>query len=238
MFWTESNQYIITHNTRPSPESMPCEDCHSRKQSGSFSSLVSADGVLGEGNVKEVVQLPDRRLVDEGIVVLDMPYMKVDDTGRVTENVGDILYTSKLDSSMTILKNSTARAVTGEFKPIKSAELIGVAANFGLALQQDLPSVDSFMYATLKGKAAVRKNLALAIDGGGVNELTFTSYRVEVGLIPGAGVDAAKDLLNRNSLGSLSSDVFVIDISNKSKGRVENVGDRPLLVMMPYRGLP
>ena len=94
---------------------MPCGDCHARKQDGSFSSLVSVSGVLGKENVKEVTQLPTKRLVDEGIVVLDLKYMKVDADGKVTENVSDILYDTKVDPFMTLLRNSSAPEVVGSY---------------------------------------------------------------------------------------------------------------------------
>jgi len=113
MVWTESNEYIISHNTRPATASVPCQDCHSKKQNGSFSALLSKQGLFGGGYVKEVTRLVDRRLVDEGIVELELPYMKMDENGVVTESVADILAVTRVDPFMTILKASSARDAMG-----------------------------------------------------------------------------------------------------------------------------
>ncbi len=103
MVWTESNFYVMSHNTRLAVDSVQCEECHNRKQSGSFSALISPQGIFGEANIKQVTALPDRRLVDEGIVQLDKSYMKIDDAGVVTENISDILYDSKINPAMSVL---------------------------------------------------------------------------------------------------------------------------------------
>lgn len=104
MVVSEINHYVLSHGTKPAVKALQCEQCHAQKQSGAFSSLISPAGVLGaEGNVVEVTTLPDKRLVDDGIVVLDYPYMKVDTDGKVTANVADILYYSGINPSLSRL---------------------------------------------------------------------------------------------------------------------------------------
>lgn len=104
MVISEINQYVLSHGTKPSTQSLQCEQCHEKKQDGSYSSLVSPDGLFGaKGNVVEVTTLPDKRLVDDGIVVLDYPYMKISADGTVTENVDDILYYSGQNPSLSRL---------------------------------------------------------------------------------------------------------------------------------------
>ncbi|MCG8428403.1 MAG: hypothetical protein MI754_13695, partial [Chromatiales bacterium] len=91
LVWTEINNYLMSHNTRPAVSSVQCGDCHNQKQNGTYSSFISSDGILGQSNQREITQLIDKRLVDEGLVILEMPYMQVDAEGTVTENVSDIL---------------------------------------------------------------------------------------------------------------------------------------------------
>lgn len=115
MVVSEINHYVLSHGTKPAVKALQCEQCHEQKQNGAFSALISPNGVFGEeGNQIVVTELPDRRLVDEGIVVLDYPYMKLADDGTVTENVSDILYYSGINPSLSRLnlqaKSSSANA--------------------------------------------------------------------------------------------------------------------------------
>ena len=114
--WIESNEYIMSHNVRSSTDSVQCAECHAKKQSGAFSSLISPDSIFGANSVKTVTQVPDKRLVDEGYIVLGLDYFKVDEQGVVTENVEDILYSTKVNPFMSILKASSATVNNGQFK--------------------------------------------------------------------------------------------------------------------------
>ena len=99
LYQSEANEYIISHNTRSSPDSVPCGDCHERKQSGAFSSLVSPNGIFGnkEMEVKGRSNIPDPRLVQEGHIILDMKYTKMKENGDLVQNVSDILFETKID---------------------------------------------------------------------------------------------------------------------------------------------
>ena len=114
--WIESNEYIMSHNVRSATDSVQCNECHNKKQSGAFSSLISPDGILGTKRVKKVTELPDKRLVDEGYIVLGLDYFRVDAQGVVTENIDDILYSTKINPFMSILKASKAIVNNGYFK--------------------------------------------------------------------------------------------------------------------------
>ncbi|HHH39830.1 MAG TPA: cytochrome C, partial [Sedimenticola sp.] len=164
--WTEINNYLMSHNTRPATSALQCDDCHSRKQNGSISSFLSPDGLLGEGNVREVTELIDRRLVDEGLVVLDLPYMKVDDKGRVTENVSDILYHSLVNPSMTRLNAEIA--VTQRGTAVKKSlreglGQLGIRDRKGIeAVTNAIPGADAmYLYQPNYGVAPVRSAAVL-----------------------------------------------------------------------------
>ncbi len=205
MMWSESNEYIISHNTRPSPDAVQCEECHERKQSGAFSSLVSPLGIMGKANEKKVTTIPDNRLVKEGIITIELPYMKLKENGDITENVDDILYETKIDPFMTLLKNSSASEVIGEFRKIDKADLLS-AAGSGLAvlMSPDLPSANAFFFQINKGDFTLR-NMAAVIDGNTVNNILFPTYRGALGIVVGAEA-AAQGILDARSYGQLRSE--------------------------------
>jgi len=243
MVWTESNEYVISHNTRPSPESMPCGDCHAKKQSGSFSSLLSVDGVLGEANSKEVTTLPDSRLVDEGIVILDLEYMKIDAEGSVTENVSDILFATKVDPFMTLLQKKGIDTL---------AESIGSfaedAANAAVFTELGLNEADKTKLAARlqSGRAFVFKanatnkdmhGLAVIADAdSSVNTKVLPSYRVMLGKLNDKGIVAAKEVLNASDLGNLSSSVIYFRAHDDQRKLVNTMTGGDVLLKVPYQG--
>ena len=232
MFWISSNDYIISHNTRPAVASVQCEDCHHRKQDDSFSSLVSTDGLFGEENIKEVSELPDKRLVDEGIVVLGMPYMKVDDSGKITMNVADILTESKIDPSMTILKSASATIATGS--PVRLA----VDAAISKAGYSDPAQVagrfggsELFLYRPNYGDAMLRQ-VALLSDTTPQVELVFPNYQMQVAIAARAVTDSAAGA----GFGGLASPAFGLEASDKGGRPVSSFAATPLILKLPYDG--
>ncbi|RLA22083.1 MAG: cytochrome C, partial [Gammaproteobacteria bacterium] len=232
---TESNEYIISHNTRPSPDSVQCEECHERKQSGAFSALVSPKGIMGKANVKTIRTIPDARLVAEGHYILDLPYMQIQDNGDVTINVDDILYATKIDPFMTILKNSSATEVTGEFRKIDTASLIRAAGpKLGALMSLDLPSANTFFFQVNKGKFTLR-DMAAAIDGNTVNDILFPTYRGALGLVAGAE-DVAQGILDARNYGQLKSDVFYFNVLDSAKKHVQSFNGASMFIMASYKG--
>ena len=230
---TESNAYIISHNARPSPSSLQCGECHNRKQSGAFSSLVSTNGLFGENNTKTVVQLPDRRLVDEGIIVFDLPYMQMDETGKVTESVADILYVTKIDPSMTALRSATAPVAAGVLKRMSLADGLDAA---GLDSSNDnvtthFTSDEIYLYKANYGNSAVRA-VALIPEVNGQTELVFPSYRMQVALADNHVASAAENA----ELGELSSRVFSLEAIDKNSHEVTRFSGSRVMVKLPYEG--
>ena len=157
---TESNEYIITHQTKTSPEALKCEDCHTRKQDGAYSSLVSDTGLLGKGNVATVIQLPDRRLVDEGIFELGQPYFKVDGTGLVTENAADVLSFTLADPAMSLFRASSAKDFAGEWKTLAVDAALSRMGIVDAAQQQQLKtnlgSKQVFLFDVMHGDKGLK----------------------------------------------------------------------------------
>ncbi len=233
--WTESNEYIISHNTRPSPDSVQCEECHSRKQSGAFSSLVSPEGIMGKANVKIVTTLPDNRLVEEGIITIDLPYMKLQPNGDITQNVDDILYETKIDPFMTLLKNSSASEIIGEFqKRDREQILTAVGPTLRALMEPDLSSPDTFLFLINKGDVTLR-NMAAAIDGNTVNSILFPTYRGALGLLKGSEA-AAQGILDARGYGQLRSNVFYFEVRDSAKNHVSSFNGASMFVKAVYKG--
>ncbi len=229
LVWTESNEYIMSHNTRPAVSSVQCADCHSKKQDGSFSSLVATDGIFGEANSRIVTTLPDRSLVDEGIVILDLDYMKVNDDGSVTQNTSDVLYSTKVDPFMTILRASSAKISEGALSKVNKVDAIAqlnVTDKTAEILTSHFNTVELFELAQKQGHKDLRA-IRLLVNG---NATQFADYRIEVHIaehINSAASDAG--------LGELKSPLYQITARDKQRRAVESFQDA-VLVKMPYQG--
>lgn len=235
LVWSESNEYIISHNTRPSPDSVQCEECHERKQSGAFSALVSPNGIMGAANEKLVTTIPDNRLVEEGIITIELPYMKLQPNGDITENVEDILYETKIDPFMTLLKNSSASEIIGRFRPINTASLLGsVGSGLSTLMAPELSSENSFFFQVNKGDFTLR-NMAAVIDGNTVNNILFPTYSGALGMINGAE-PAVQDLLNARGYGQLRSDVFYFHILDSTRQDVPSFNGASMFIKVAYKG--
>ncbi len=238
LVWISSNSYVLSHNVRPSTESMPCVECHTRKQSGAWSSLVSASGKLGEANTKEVTTLPDKRLVDEGIVKLGLDYMKIDDAGVVTMNVGDILYSTKVDSFMTILKSSSAQVVEGEWKITKNVDVAldsaGLHGDFRIKASQQLAGDEIGYIQNSKGDPSIRKSTVFVNLDDPINNAIMPKTRVRM-LVRKRTVDVA-NWVRDNGFGELASDTIYFGLSNPDKSAIPFLPSEPVLIKMPYWG--
>ena len=231
MVWTESNQYLMSHNTRPAVDSVQCEQCHNVKQDGSFSALLSPTGLFGEGNVKEITQLVDPRLVDEGLVIFDYPYMKADETGKVTENVSDILYASRINPSMSILNSSIVDVDAGEFRAMLADEAFTASGIDAAVASVLFPGNEVFAYQARYGSSAIR-GVSLMVENNGQTELMFPSYRVQVSL---SSLDVMAGISDAG-LGGLVSDSYSLQITDSNANPVSNFSGARVLVKLPYKG--
>ena len=232
LVWTESNQYLMSHNTRPAVSSVQCEDCHNTKQDGSFSALLSPTGLFGEENRKDITQLVDPRLVDEGLVIFDYPYMVADASGMVTENVSDILYASRINPSMSILNAAIADVESGVFKRMSAAAAITAADITDSTLAATLfPGGDVFNYKTQYGSSAIRA-VSLMLEGNGQTELVVPGYRAQIAL---SNLDVLATITDAD-LGGLVSDAYSLQVTDSNSNQVTNFSTNRLLVKMPYAG--
>jgi len=235
LVWTEVNAYLLSHNTRPAVSSVQCEECHERKQDGSFSSLLSPDGLLGENNVKTVTTLVDPRLITEGVVELDLPYMQVDDAGVVTENAADILYATSMDPSMSILKSASADVAAGILRRMTTSAGVDASGVTDTADAEILKALfttgEVFLFRSNHGNANIRA-VAMLSEVNGQTELLFPSYRVQVAI----GGDDVTTSASNAGLGDLLSDVFSLEARDSNSNVVDNFGGNRVLVKLPYDG--
>jgi len=233
--WTESNQYLMSHNTRPAVSSVQCSECHSKKQDGSFSTLLSPEGLFGEANRKSVTTLVDPRLLDEGLVILDMPYMKADEAGEITVNVADILYQTLIDPSMTVLRSARARQVSGLMLRKSVANVIddGIVASTEDAqkLQDLFGNGEIFVYRPNYGDASLRSTALLA-EINGQSGLLYPSYRFEIAL----AADSSIRQLENAGQGALVSPVISLLARDHNSQAVTRFDSARLLVKLPYNG--
>ncbi|MDH3973063.1 MAG: cytochrome C [Deltaproteobacteria bacterium] len=240
LVWTESNQYVISHNTRPGVSSVQCSECHPYKGDGTtISALISTDGLLGAGNVKTVTQLVDKRLVDEGIVLFDLPYMKVDEAGKVTENVSDVLYASKINPSMTRFNAEIATAAELEAREIGDAEAFGTSGIYNMdevsALKASYLTVtDVFLFKPNYGDEAVRKIAIIAeqFNDGGLSDFIFSSARMEIAISDETISNSASDA----GFGGLLAEVYSIDLLNSQGDDITTFNNEYIVIKLPYRG--
>lgn len=254
LVWTESNDYLITHNTKPSVLTMPCDDCHERKSNGSVSSLIAPNGVLGEKNKRVVASMMDAtaypRLVDEGVVKLDMPYFQVSGDGKIVENVSDILYETKIEPFLTALRVTSQTLGAGDFKLVGNGEAIqtmgidgeaaAVAALSGLSKQK------AFLFNQKMGGDEI-KRLALLVGYDDASKGIVPNYRVEASvrnwMTLGRRVNRKKVSLNADYAfkqgklkGTISSSVFSFALRDRQRRAVRALGGGKLMLKLPYIG--
>ena len=232
MVLTESNQYILNHNTRPGPESLQCADCHARKQNGAFSALIADDSVLGSSNAMEIFSLPDARLISEGIVELDRDYMKADANGVVSINVADILYSTRINPSLSVLNADIAPVMSGKLDRqsiAQAAELAGISKPEHVDMLKQQSGNDLFVFKPVYGNPAIRK-VALMPMVNSQTELVFPSYRFSISLAGNEIVNAAANA----GFGGLNAPVFSLQARDTNGEPVNNFGNASVLVKLPY----
>jgi len=236
--WTEINHYLMSHNTRPSTEALECESCHKRKQNGVISSLVAPDSILGSGNVKEVTTLPDPRMVEDGLVILDLPYMKVDEEGNVTETVEDILYYTLVNPSMTRLNNEIAPSQRGQARRVTAIKAMNTAGIWNekhrKLVMNELGGEDSYIFRPNYGVAPIR-NISVITASDFVLDMIMPYTNFRASLVEDAAVaDAAGKAADKKT--RLASDVLAVEVINNEGDVISNLLDVDMLVVLPYRG--
>ncbi|BCG66046.1 MAG: hypothetical protein methR_P3922 [Methyloprofundus sp.] len=234
LVWSESNEYVISHNTRAAKDAMPCLECHARTPSGTVSQLIDDQGTLGTKNSKTLTIISDQRLVDEGIITIGLSYTKLQ-SGALSQNVADILQVTKADPFMSLLKNSSASEIIGEFTKISTNALFqAIGSEFSSLVSSELTEANSFFFGSNKGAVNLR-SMGAIVSGGAVNDIILPTYRAALGILNGAE-SSVQDYLNTHAYGQLRSRVFYLNILDDSKKPVTAFNGKTMLVSVAYKG--
>ncbi len=234
LVWGASNFYVLSHNTRPATESVQCEECHEKTARGAFSSLVASAGVMGASNVKTVAELSDKRLIDEGIVEMAFPSMKVSDEGVITENTEDVLYYSAINPSLSLLGTAVAPVDAG-YMALSDGRSgltgLGLSAEEVTQLMGLMPASPSiYLFKPRYGDPMVR-TVALMSEKNTQADLVLPGYRFLIALEGDATVESA------SQSGKLTlSNVYRIEAKNGDGGNVDQFPGTPLFIKLPWSG--
>ena len=211
MVWTESNDYLISHNTRPVAQTMPCIDCHDRKSNGSINPLVSETKILGEENVRVVSELSDGsypQLIKEGIVKLGLTYLMVSTDGKIIEHVDEVLYDTKLNPFTSILQSNQVNVLSGEFATVTRGEISGAFPNSESSAATKLSAQLTKQVLVLKNALTGDKvkTLWLMANYSNFSKTVFSNYRFMISAMNWSSTVSKKT--PSFSVGTLGSNVF------------------------------
>lgn len=238
MIWTETNEYLISHNTRPVADTMPCTDCHDRKRNGSINSAVT--GILGEQNERVVAELNDKtaylKLIKEGVVKLAMPYFKLSDEGKIIENIDDVLYETKLNPFTTQLQSNKVNALTGEFQVIARDEILkGLDAQVKTTLTSQLTRKAFVFKNNFTGDKV--KNIWFAANYTNANKNNLSNYRFEIIASDWTAFNfAGGKKVGKLAQGEVSSSVFYFGSRCLNPDLICSLGKEKLFIKLPYDG--
>lgn len=185
MIWTESNDYLISHNTRPVSQTMPCIDCHDRKSNGSINPLVSETKILGEENIRIVSELSDGsypQLIKEGIVKLGLSYLMVSTDGKIIEHVDEVLYDTKLNPFMSMLQSNQVNVLSGEVRAVPRGDITSVFTSSESSTATKLSGQLTKQVLVLKNALTGDKvkNLWLMANYSNFSQTVLSNYRFAI----------------------------------------------------------
>ncbi|MGI9212019.1 MAG: cytochrome C [Methylococcaceae bacterium] len=235
LIYTETNEYILNHQTRPAKESVPCGDCHEKDTRGVYRAAVSDDGIFGRNKLLPIGSVPDRRLVDEGIFVLGKPYYQIDSAGTIKESVAAVLEASAINPSMSILNAENTREIIGYFKTADYADgtqYARISSSTAEKISKKLNSSHWLVFNSEVGEASLSK-AAMIMPGDADRETRMRSVKVtmksrasnkaDVGCAANLGVNEIKD-------------VYTLTFQNQSRKVVANPSKGDILIKLPYTG--
>lgn len=252
LVWTESNDYLLSHNTKTSKATMPCDDCHSRS-AGKVSSALTSTGVLGNKNLRVVASMADKtayqRLVDEGLVKLDMAYYEIDSNGRIVENVKVIVAETAIEPFTSALRAQSQPVTAGEFRQIDEAELNAVLENDSAAINaaKSLSEPKSFLFRNRIAGDKV-KDVALVLGYDKTTSGLLPNYRLELAArnwtsmtqrVSAKKVKAIKNTTIKQGklAGTTSSSLFDLQLTDALKQPASLPSGHKILLKLPYTGI-
>lgn len=252
MIWTESNEYLLSHNSRKAISAMPCDDCHTRQPNGRVNSPLADDLIYGKNNVRVVSKITDatayERLVKEGVVRLEMPYFEISKDGAIVENISDVLFSTEVDPFTSVLRLTAKEFTSGEFRESSKSEALTAA---GLDAQADT-TIFTAVSSKLGAKVYLFNNkiagktvnkMAVMLDYTNASKNIVPNYRLEVALSDWSNYSLTPPATKIKKLsavvkqGAVKSYVFNFILQNQQKQGVETLGASKLVLKLPYSGI-
>lgn len=264
LVWAEANSYQLSHGTSPSNEAMACADCHQRKQSGAFSALIAPTSVLGDQGPKNLIDfallkgivkdaeghsvqgppdmnwsIPEQRLLDEGHIRFDAPYLKRDPaTGHITARTGDVLYATKIDPFLTLAKNSSATHVFGDLRASTVKTVLGDIKLADDAFRKDLEAnagqLPVYYFNTSHGVSDLSE-AAVMVGGGKMADLLFPQYKLTLDVYADLPQNLVTTLESKVAGSKLKSSAYWFNAKDRQGNPVTQFTSS-IYVKMPYKG--
>ncbi len=248
MILTESNDYLISHNTRLAKDSIPCSHCHTPDSSGKYSNRIVVTSVIGSKKDRLVSQLGGTnaysRLLNEGVVKLDMPYYAVKTDGKVVDNAVEILSETELDPFTSALRLNSTNRISGKFR--LESKLSAMAA---LNLPSNDPALnllsnEVFLFNTKIAGRSV-KNLSVAVNLNAGNRFNVPGYQIQASADPWTSFalstsktihQGGKNKTNKVPQGKVVSKLFSYQMRDKDNNEFNTISGSSFLVKIPYEG--
>ncbi|MCX7098595.1 MAG: cytochrome C [Methylococcales bacterium] len=248
LIWTESNEYLISHNSRVATKAMICDECHARKANGSVSSLVEPDRILGKKNSRVVSKIADAtayaRLLKEGVLKLEIPYFEISTDGAIVENVDNILYETKMNPFTSALMLNDRQVTAGEFREVVKGDALkaaGLVDTPAFSTTSEKLAAKVFLFNNIISGDKVNK-VAIMLDATAASRTIVPNYRLEVALSDWSSYSLTspttppKKKTYAIAKGSVTSQVFAFSLKNQQQQAVTTLGASKFLIKLPYSG--
>ena len=246
---TESNEYLLSHNTRSAKAVMICDDCHERNSDGKVDNEVIKE--LGSDNISVVSQLVDTtayaRLIKEGVVKLEMPYFELSKTGAVVENAKNVRNKTEDNPFTSVLMLNYQEIVTGEFRELGKGDAL---AALNISSQTDVAGFSAisakmaakmFVFnSVIAGKKASR--LAVMLNDTSASKTLVPNYRLEGILRDWSqfSLKPPRKKFKKQSLkvtqGRVVSPLVSFNLQDRLRNPAESIGDNKFIIKLPYSG--
>ena len=160
--------------------------------------------------------------------------MKVDARGVILVNVSDILYSTRINPSLSILNADIASEMSGKVNRHNIAEaaaLAGISKPEHIDIITQQSGSELFVFAPIYGDPAIRK-VALMPMVNSQTELVFPTYMFRIALADNDAVNAAANA----GFGGLNAPVFTLQATDTNGDDVSSFGNANVLVKLPYTG--
>lgn len=259
LVWTESNEYLLAHNTKAAKATMPCDDCHKRegitpsKPRGTVTSRLQDELIFGVKKIRVIAGMTEtdgyQKLVDEGVVKLDMPYYSINGKGQIVDDAKSINDETESDPFLSALRTPSQNVMSGEFRVVTADEVAKALLDDTAAIEAaaTLYNQKAFLYGSRIAGTKV-EDVAVMLGYDKTSSELVPNYRLEVAArfwtsmsqrVSAKKVKPIKkiEIKQGKLVGSASSAVFDLTLQDQQKQRASALAGHRMLIKLPYTGL-